>query len=73
MCVAVPGKVVELLENRAIVDINGSKLKIDISFINVKMGDYVLVHAGCGLEVLKQDTAMEMIQLFKDLEEVMYE
>lgn len=73
MCVAVPGKVVELLNDRAIVDINGSKLKIDISLINAKMGDYVLVHAGCGLEVLKEDTAKEMIQLFKDLEEAMYE
>lgn len=73
MCVAVPGKVFSIEGNRAIVDINGTKLKVDISLIPANVGDYVLVHAGCGLEVLKEETALEMIQLFKDLEEVMYE
>ena len=73
MCVAVPGKVVEIDQNRAQVDVNGTKLKIDVSLIQPKIGDYVLIHAGCGLEVLKEDLALEMIQLFKDLEEVMNE
>ena len=72
MCVAVPGKVVEIEKNIAQVDVNGTKLKIDISLIPAKVGDYVLIHAGCALEVLKEETAMEMIQLFKDLEEAMY-
>lgn len=73
MCVAVPGKVVTIDGNIAQVDVSGTKLKIDVSLIPAKIGDYVLIHAGCGLEVLKEETAMEMIQLFKDLEEVMYE
>lgn len=72
MCVAVPGKVVEIEKNIAQVDVNGTKLKIDISLIPAKVGDYVLIHAGCALEVLKEETAKEMIQLFKDLEEAMY-
>lgn len=72
MCVAVPGKVVEIENNIAQVDVNGTKLKIDISLIPAKIGDYVLIHAGCALEVLKEETAKEMIQLFKDLEEAMY-
>ena len=72
MCVAVPGKVVEIEKNIAQVDVNGTKLKIDISLIPAKVGDYVLIHAGCALEVLKEETALEMIQLFKDLEEAMY-
>ena len=72
MCVAVPGKVVEIENNRAQVDVNGTKLRVDVTLINPKIGDYVLIHAGCGLEVLKEETALEMIQLFKDLEEAMY-
>ncbi len=73
MCVAVPGKVLEINDNSAVVDINGTRLKADVTLIPARIGDYVLVHAGCALEVLKEETALEMIQLFKDLEEAMYE
>jgi hydrogenase maturation factor len=30
----------------------------------------VLVHAGCAIEVMEQDKAEELIQIFADLEEL---
>lgn len=73
MCVAVPGKLVEINGQTAKADFNGNVIDINISLIDAKLGDYVLVHAGCALEVLKKDKAEEILQLLEDLQEVMNE
>jgi hydrogenase expression/formation protein HypC len=41
-----------------------------VSLINAKIGDFVLVHAGCALEIMTQDKAEELIDLFRELEEI---
>ena len=73
MCVAVPGKVVEIKGNLGKVDFGGNILDINLGLVNAKVGDYVLVHAGCALEVLKKDKAEEILQLLEDLQEVLNE
>jgi len=70
MCVSVPGKVIEINVNSAVVDFGGSKITIDVTLIKPKVGQYVLVHAGCALEILSEDKAEEIITLFKELEEI---
>ena len=71
MCVAVPGKVIEINREKdtAKVSVSGNLLNVNISLIYPKIGDYVLIHAGCALEIVKEDTAKEMEDLFKLLEE----
>jgi hydrogenase expression/formation protein HypC len=69
MCVAVPGKIIEINGNTAKVDIMSNIFEANISLVSVKLGDYVLTHAGCVLEVLKQDMAEEILNIFKELEE----
>ncbi len=69
MCVAVPGKIIEINGNMAKVDIMDNIFEANISLVSVKPGDYVLTHAGCVLEVLKQDMAEEILGIFKDLQE----
>lgn len=71
MCVAVPGKVVKIEGDLGKVDFNGNLLDIRMGLVKAKPGDYVLVHAGCALEVLKKDQAEEMIALFKELESLL--
>jgi hydrogenase expression/formation protein HypC len=47
MCLAVPARVVELLDNEAVVDVRGNRMQADVSLLDdVRLGDYVLVHAG---------------------------
>ena len=49
MCLAIPAKVCELLEDkRVIVDITGVKREADTSLLEepLKIGDYVLIHTG---------------------------
>ncbi|MCJ7570901.1 MAG: HypC/HybG/HupF family hydrogenase formation chaperone [Candidatus Thermoplasmatota archaeon] len=70
MCLAIPGKVVEIESNKyhAIVDYGeGTKRKANISLVDVKIGDYVLVHAGFAIEVLNKKEARETIALFREM------
>lgn len=69
MCVAVPGRIVEINGDTARVNIMDNITTANVSLVSAKVGDYVLVHAGCILEVLKQDVAQEILSIFSELEE----
>lgn len=69
MCVAVPGKVIRIKENYATIDIMGNQCQANIALVEAKIGDYVLMHAGCVIEVLKRDTAEDILALFAQMEE----
>ncbi len=70
MCVAMPGKVLSLDGNTAQVDFKGNLVSVNVGLVPVEVGQYVLVHAGCAIEVMEPDKAQEIIDLFRDLEEM---
>lgn len=70
MCVALPGKVVEIYEKDALVDFSGNRVRAISGLVPIAVGDYVLVHAGCILQKLSAGEAQDIIQLFEELEEV---
>ena len=66
MCVALPGKVVQINEKDAVIDFNGNQVTARTGLVDIKEGDYVLVHAGCIIQkVSKQD--MEELENLNDL------
>ena len=70
MCLAIPGKVVEIdkKNQHATVDYgDGTKRKANISLVEVKIGDYILVHAGFAIEVLDKKEAQETLTLFREM------
>ena len=70
MCLAIPGKIIEIdsEKNHAIVDYgDGTKRKANISLVDVRKGDYVLVHAGFAIEVLDEEEAKKTLDLFKEM------
>ena len=69
MCVALPGKVIEMKDRDAIVDFNGNQVTARAGLVDVKVGDYVLVHAGCVIQKVTQQDMEEM----KNLKELMGE
>ena len=69
MCVALPGKVIELKDRDAVVDFNGNQVTARAGLVDVKVGDYVLVHAGCVIQTVTQQDMEEM----KNLKELMGE
>lgn len=73
MCVAVPGKVMEINGDTAKVDVMDNICDVNVKLINVKPGDYVLMHAGCAIDVLAQDTAREILDVFAELEEEVHD
>jgi len=68
MCIAVPGRVVEIDGNKARVDFNGNLVNVNTGLVDVQVGQYVLVHAGCAIEVMEHDKAQELLELFVELE-----
>ena len=70
MCLAIPGKIIEIDENteHATVDYgDGTKRKANITLVDVKIGDYILVHAGFAIEVLNEKEALETLDLFREM------
>ncbi len=70
MCIAIPGKVLEVEGDQASVDFNGNRVSVNTGLVDPKPGQYVLVHAGCAIEVMEKDKAQEIIDLFADIEEL---
>ncbi|MDE6863152.1 MAG: HypC/HybG/HupF family hydrogenase formation chaperone [Eubacterium sp.] len=70
MCVAAPGKVIEINDDTAVIDYNGNKVNANKGIVDIKIGDYVLVHAGLIIQVLPEDEAKNMLELFEELGEL---
>lgn len=70
MCVAVLGKIVKIDGDYAKVNVLENLTDVNIKLVEAGVGDYVLIHAGCAIEVLKEDAAKEIIDLFQELQEV---
>jgi hydrogenase expression/formation protein HypC len=68
MCIAIPGKVIETEDNTAKVDFKGNAMKVNLGLVDAKAGDYVLVHAGCAIEVIRKDQAEELMEILTELE-----
>ncbi|MDY3817852.1 MAG: HypC/HybG/HupF family hydrogenase formation chaperone [Lachnospiraceae bacterium] len=68
MCVAIPGKVLSIADGRATVDFSGNQVQAYIGLVDAQVGDFVLVHAGCVIQTMKQQEAEEIIELMNGIE-----
>jgi len=58
MCLAVPARIVELADDRAVVDALGNRWNIRTTLTpEVKMGDIVLIHAGFAIAKVDEEEA----------------
>jgi len=68
MCLAIPAKVMEVSGTTAKVDFGEGVLReVNVSLVETKVGDYVLVHAGYAIQVLSHEEAMETLRLWKEI------
>lgn len=71
MCLAIPGKVVSITGAVAEIDMDGTFTKADLSMVpKVKVGDYVIVHAGFVVQIYDEREALMTIELLRDIAEV---
>jgi hydrogenase expression/formation protein HypC len=68
MCLAIPAKIMSLQGEKAQVDFGQGVLReINVSLVEAKLGDYVLVHAGYAIQVLEEKDALETLSLWNDV------
>jgi len=69
MCLAYPGKIVELDGDFARVDFGEGTIRdgVNVSLVQAKMGDYVLVHAGYAIQIVDETEARETLRYWKEI------
>ncbi len=68
MCLAIPGKITEINGDTALIDYDCVKKKANISFIDCKVGDYVLVHVGFAIQKVDEEKARDAYNLLSQLD-----
>lgn len=69
MCLAIPSKIVQIDDFRAVVDVYGARREINLMLMpeEVSVGDYVLVHAGFALQKVEQESAQEALSMISTI------
>ena len=68
MCVAMPGEVVKLNGTKATVSFDGNVIEVEAGLVKVKIGDFVLVHAGCVIQVISDFDKDMLLDLISEIE-----
>jgi hydrogenase expression/formation protein HypC len=75
MCLAIPGKIVELVADQAhlgTVEVAGVRRKVDLGLLVDDMpvlGDWVLIHVGFAMTKISEQDALEQMHLLQMLGE----
>ena len=75
MCLAIPGKIVELLaEDRdlAVVDVLGVRRRVDLGLLQQdrpRVGDWILIHVGFAMSKISEADALDQIRTLNALGE----
>ena len=68
MCLAIPARVMSVEGGKANVDFGQGVLRdVNVSLVEAKVGDYVLVHAGYAIQVIEEKEALETLSLWNDI------
>jgi len=68
MCLAIPGKVMDVKGDKARVDFGEGVLReVNVTLVAVREGDYVLVHAGYAIQTIDEKDALETLNLWNEI------
>ncbi len=68
MCLAIPAKIVSVEGDEAQVDFGEGVLRdVNVTLVEAKVGEYVLVHAGYAIQVLSEEEAVETLRLWNEV------
>ncbi len=71
MCLSVPAKVVKVGDQYAQVDIAHNRLRVSTALVEgVKVGDYLLVHAGFAIAIYDPEEAEKSLQMWERIDEI---
>jgi len=72
MCLAIPGKVIEIFEQNGLkmgnIDYSGTKNIACLEMVpEVEVGKFVIVHAGFAISVIDEDEAAKTLDLWNEI------
>jgi len=68
MCLAIPGKILSIDGNSALIDFDGIEQEVIIALIlKPEVGKYVIIHAGYAIEQMEEKDAIEAIDQWKEI------
>jgi hydrogenase expression/formation protein HypC len=69
MCLGIPAKVIEIDDsNQGKIDYLGTKVKTNFALLDdVKLGDWVIVHAGFAITKLNEEEAQETLLMLREI------
>ena len=68
MCLAIPARVTRINGDKAQVDFGEGVLReVNVTLVEAKVGDYVLVHAGYAIQTVDRKDALETISLWNEI------
>jgi len=68
MCLAIPARVTSVDGDKAKVDFGEGVLRdVNVSLVEPKVGDYVLVHAGYAIQKMEEKEALETLELWNEV------
>ena len=76
MCLAVPGKIVNVEGDDPIlragkVNFGGVIKQVNLSYVpEAKVGDYVVVHVGFAISVIDEDEAVRVFEYLRSMDEM---
>lgn len=66
MCLSIPAKIISVDKDMALAEVGGTTVSIGIQLLmEVRPGDYVLVHSGFALQVISQEDAEIQLELIR--------
>ncbi len=73
MCLAVPGKIVEIYEVNGLlmgkIDFGGASREACLAYTpEAKVGDYAIIHVGFVLNLVDEAEALETLRMFEQIE-----
>lgn len=67
MCLGIPAKIVEKKGTVGMAEIGGVRREVNLQLLeDVKIGDYVILHAGFGIQKLDEKEAKETLDLLRE-------
>ena len=75
MCLAVPGEVLDIYEKDgtqvATVDFGGVTKEVCLAYVpDIQVGEYTIVHVGFALQRLDEQSALETLEIFRQMGEL---
>ena len=68
MCLAIPARVVTVRGEKAQVDFGEGVLRdVNVTLVDAKVGEYVLVHAGYAIQKMAETEARETLALWNEI------